>query len=64
MESQDNIQKKWVKVYPIYIDKGVKIREGRKVSLLNSTEEPSAKAIYQVCKEFFGLNCKIEEVKS
>ena len=63
MESQDKIEKKWVKVYPIYIDKGVKIREGRKVSLLNSTEEPNAKAIYQVCKEFFGLNCKIEEVK-
>ena len=59
MESQDNIEKKWVKVYPIYIDKGVKIREGRKVSLLNYTEEPSAKAIYKVCKEFFELNYNI-----
>ena len=62
MESQQNIEKKWVKVYPIYIDKGVKMREGRKINLENCTEEPSAKAIFQVCKEFFGLNCKMEEV--
>ena len=25
MESKENIEKKWVKVYPIYIDKAVKI---------------------------------------
>ena len=62
MESKEKIEKKWVKVYPIYIDKAVKISEGRKVNLNNSTEEPTAKAIYQVVTEFFGLNAKIEEV--
>ena len=62
MESKENLEKKWVKVYPIYIDKGVKISEGRKVSLENSTDEPTSKAIYQVVTEFFGLKAKIEEV--
>ena len=62
MESKENIEKKWVKVYPIYIDKEVKISEGRKVNLNNSTEEPTAKAIYQVVTEFLGLKGKIEEV--
>ena len=62
MESKEKIEKKWVKVYPIYIDKAVKISEGRKVNLNNSTEEPTAKAIYQVVTEFLGLKGKIEEV--
>jgi len=62
MESNENLEKKWIKVYPIYIDKGVKLSEGRKVNLENSTEEPTARAIYQVATEFFGLKAKIEEV--
>ena len=62
MESKENIEKKWVKVYPIYIDKEVKISEGRKVNLQDSTEQPTVKAIYQVVTEFLGLNAKIEEV--
>ena len=62
MESKENIEKKWVKVYPIYIDKEVKISEGRKVNLKDSTEQPTVKAIYQVVTEFLGLKGKIEEV--
>ncbi len=62
MESKENIEKKWVKVYPIYIDKEVKISEGRKVNLQDSTEQPTVKAIYQVVTEFLGLKGKIEEV--
>lgn len=60
--TKDDVEKKWIKIYPIYIDKGVKVSEGRKVSLANAAENPTAKDIYAVCTQFLGLNCKIEEV--
>lgn len=62
VESAEKLEKNWVKVYPIYIDKGVKLSEGRKVSIANSAENPTAKDIYAVCSQFLGLNCKIEPV--
>lgn len=60
--TKDDGKKKWIKIYPIYIDKAVKVSEGRKVSLAYAAENPTAKNIYDVCTQFLGLNCKIEEV--
>ena len=53
-------EKKYVKVYPIYIDKGVKYCEGRKINKELCVENPKAKDIYRVCSEFLGLKCKLE----
>ena len=49
MESSENLEKKWIKIYPIYIDKALKYSEGRKVSLAHAAENPTAKDIYTVC---------------
>ena len=38
------------------------VTEGRKVSLANAAENPTAKDIYTVCSQFLGLNCKLENV--
>lgn len=62
MESSENLEKKWIKIYPIYIDKALKYSEGRKVSLAHAAENPTAKDIYTVCSQFLGLNCKLENV--
>ena len=43
MENKDNLKKKWVKIYPSYIDKGLKVSEGRKVSNTIAVENPTAK---------------------
>ena len=40
--TKDDGEKKWIKIYPIYIDKAVKVSEGRKVSLANAAENPTA----------------------
>lgn len=55
-------EKKWVKIYPIYFDKSLKISEGRKVGIKYSVEEPTSKLIYQVCNNLLKLTCKVEDV--
>ena len=53
-------EKKYVKVYPIYIDKGLKYVEGRKMNKELCVENPKSKDIYRVCNELLGLKCKLE----
>ena len=53
-------EKKYVKVYPIYIDKGVKYVQGRKINKELCVENPRAKDIFRVCSEILGLKCKLE----
>ena len=53
-------EKKYVKVYPIYIDKAVKYCQGRKINKELCIENPMAKDIYRVCNELLGLKCKLE----
>ena len=53
-------EKKYVKVYPIYIDKNVKYSEGRKINKEICVENPKAKDIFRVCNEILGLKCKLE----
>ena len=57
-------EKKYVKVYPIYMDKGVKYSEGRKINIDLCVENPKAKEIFRVCSEILGLKCKLEEYRS
>ena len=56
-------EKKYVKIYPIYIDKTMKYSEGRKIKIESCVENPRARDIYRVCEEILGLKCKLE-VKS
>ena len=53
-------EKKYVKIYPVYIDKTLKLSEGRKIKSDICTENPRAKDIYRVCNEILGLKCKLE----
>ena len=53
-------EKKYVKVYPIYIDKKVKYSEGRKINAELCIEKPNCMLIQRVCTELLGLKCKFE----
>ena len=53
-------EKKYVKVYPIYIDKEVKYSEGRKINAELCIEKPNCMLIQRVCTELLGLKCKFE----
>jgi hypothetical protein len=57
MESSEALQKKWVKIYPSYIDKALKHSEGRKVSSAIAVENPTCRDIFIVCSEILKLNC-------
>lgn len=54
-------EKNWIRIYPIYIDKDVKLSEGRKVSINYSCEQPSSSDIYQALTKNLNLPCKLEE---
>lgn len=56
----ERIEKTWVKVYPSYIDKGLKHSEGRRVSAVYAVDKPTVHEIYIICKQLFGLDCSIE----
>ena len=53
-------EKKYLTVYPIYIDKGVKYAKGRKINTELCVENPNAAIIERVCVELLGLKCKLE----
>lgn len=61
MEQEEKLMKKWVKVYPIYIDKAIKLSEGRKVSQALGIENPTVNDINAVCTQFLNLKSKIED---
>ncbi len=63
MESESNSKKKWVKVYPCYIDKSLKCHEGRKVSSELAIENPTVKEIFFVCAEAMKIDCASEVVE-
>ena len=54
-------EKKYVKVYPIYMDKNTKYSEGRKINKEICVENPKANDIFRVCNEILGLKCKQEK---
>lgn len=62
MESNDKIIKSWIKIYPIYIDKGIKRSEGRKIADQFSVENPTIKEIFAIVKSI-NLECLAESVK-
>lgn len=62
MEKTSEIKKKWVKIYPTYIDKGLKTSEGRKVNKNIAVENPQLKEIFGVCAEVLKLDSKAEFV--
>jgi signal recognition particle subunit SEC65 len=62
MEQADQIQKKWVKIYPSYLDKDIKCSEGRKIPLEIAVSNPNTKEIFVVCSELLKLGCKEEKV--
>ena len=53
-------EKKYVKVYPIYIDKDLKYSGGRKINLELCVEKPSPMQIQRVCEELLGLKSKFQ----
>ena len=53
-------EKKYVKVYPIYIDKDLKYSKGRKINLELCVEKPNPMQIQRVCEELLGLKCKFQ----
>ena len=61
MESNQTIQKTWIKIYPSYIDKDLKQSEGRKVSALYAVDKPTVPEIYVICRDIFGLECNVEK---
>ncbi len=63
MENTDSVQKKWVKIYPSYLDKSLKQSEGRKVPNDVAVENPTSREIFLVCGEILKLNSKEEKVK-
>ncbi len=62
MEQADELQKKWVKIYPSYLDKDLKCAEGRKISSEVAVSNPTTKEIFGACSEILKLNCKEEKV--
>ncbi len=62
MEQTEDIQKKWIKIYPSYLDKDLKNSEGRKVPADIAVSNPTTRDIFVVCSEVLKLNCKEEKV--
>lgn len=62
MENENDLKKRWVKIYPQYIDKALKHSEGRKVSASIAVENPTTKGILGICSETLKLSCKEESV--
>jgi signal recognition particle subunit SEC65 len=63
MESQETLVKKYIKIYPSYIDKALKHSEGRKVSSSIAMENPRIEEINAVCSQVLGLDSKKENVE-
>ena len=53
-------EKKYVKVYPIYLNKDIKYENGRKINLELCVEKPDSMQIMKVCKELLGLTCILQ----
>jgi signal recognition particle subunit SEC65 len=62
MEDENTMTKRWVKIYPSYIDKEMKHSEGRKVSNAYAVDKPNSGEIYQICSGLLKLSCKVEYV--
>ena len=62
MEKTEDKKKKWIKIYPSYIDKALKHSEGRKVAINYAVENPNIREIFGVCSTILSLECKEEIV--
>jgi signal recognition particle subunit SEC65 len=63
MENNDAMVKKFVKIYPSYIDKELKHSEGRRIPMSIAVENPRSIEIYAVCSKILGLDAREENVK-
>jgi signal recognition particle subunit SEC65 len=63
MENNEALKKKYIKIYPSYIDKQLKHSEGRKVPLSVAVENPLTTEINAVCNQILGLDSASEKVK-
>lgn len=57
------MEKKYIVIWPSYINSSLSRNEGRKVSKKVAVESPSVEEILRACKEL-GLNAFIEESKA
>ncbi len=64
MENNEAMKKKYIKIYPTYIDKQLKHSEGRKVPLSVAVENPQSQEINAVCAKILSLDSALENVKS
>ena len=64
MENNEALKKKYIKIYPSYIDKQLKHSEGRKVPLSIAVENPLSSEINAVCVQILGMDSAPEKVKS
>ena len=63
MENNEALKKKYIKIYPTYIDKHLKHSEGRKIPLTIAVENPLSVEINAVCAKILNLDSHIEIVK-
>jgi signal recognition particle subunit SEC65 len=62
MENNEALKKKYIKIYPSYIDKQLKHSEGRKIPLSVAVENPLTSEIHAVCVKIMGLDSVAEKV--
>ena len=62
MENNEALKKKYIKIYPTYIDKKLKHSEGRKIPLGVAIETPLSVEIFAVCSKVLNLDSQIENV--
>lgn len=63
MESDEKtLLKHWVKIYPTYLDKTLKVSEGRKVANTLAVETPTLQEIAEICVNLLKLPIKPQAV--
>jgi len=62
-EKSSSDTKKWVVIYPVYLNAKKTIAEGRKIGVSNAVDNPTTNEISEVCK-YLGLECVIEPDKA
>jgi len=63
MDTEGKDTKKWVVIYPVYLNAKKTIAEGRKIGVSNAVDNPTSNEISEVCK-FLGFECIIEPDKA
>mmetsp|Transcript_22572 Transcript_22572/g.37253 ORF Transcript_22572/g.37253 Transcript_22572/m.37253 type:complete len:156 (-) Transcript_22572:405-872(-) len=55
-------RRKWITVYPIYINSKKSSKEGRRISVARGVENPTASEIFEVCK-YLKLEAEVQQDK-